>query len=112
MVYTSRREMDNRNCITFRKIRKGGSKSACEDRSFEKNHFLSQFFRTTYSDMLLNPFIRVLIIISFLVYLGVAIWGCTEVKLGLEPNDLLPDNSYGKQTLRLAEKYFAGNNLC
>ncbi|PIO73472.1 patched family protein [Teladorsagia circumcincta] len=113
MVYTNRREMDNRNCITFRKIKKEESKSAYEDRSFEKNHLLSQFFRTTYSDMLLNPFVRVLIIIAFLIYLGVAMWGCTEVKLGLEPNDLLPDNSYGKQTLRLAEKYFAdyGSNL-
>ncbi|KIH50049.1 hypothetical protein ANCDUO_19876 [Ancylostoma duodenale] len=79
-----------------------------EDRSFEKNHVLSQFFRTTYSDMLLNPFVRVLIITAFLAYLGIATWGCTEVKLGLEPNDLLPDNSYGKRTLRLAEKYFSG----
>ncbi|VDL74395.1 unnamed protein product [Nippostrongylus brasiliensis] len=76
-------------------------------RSFEKNHVLSQFFRTTYSDMLLNPFVRAIIIVAFFAYLTVAIWGCTEVKLGLEPNDLLPDNSYGKQTLRLAEKYFA-----
>nr|CDJ96696.1 Patched domain containing protein [Haemonchus contortus] len=107
MVYTNRREMDNRNCLTFMKIKKDESKSTHQDRSFEKNHLLSQFFRTTYSDILLNPFVRVLIIICFLIYLGVAIWGCTEVKLGLEPNDLLPDNSYGKQTLRLAEKYFA-----
>ncbi|VDP24721.1 unnamed protein product [Heligmosomoides polygyrus] len=113
MVYTNRREMDNRNCITFRKIKKAPSKHAHEDRSFEKNHALSQFFRTTYSDLLLNPCVRVLIITAFLAYLAVAIWGCTQVKLGLEPNDLLPDNSYGKQTLRLAEKYFAdyGANL-
>ncbi|WKY02116.1 hypothetical protein Q1695_015826 [Nippostrongylus brasiliensis] len=107
MVYTNRREIDNRNCITFLKIKKEPSKHANEDRSFEKNHVLSQFFRTTYSDMLLNPFVRAIIIVAFFAYLTVAIWGCTEVKLGLEPNDLLPDNSYGKQTLRLAEKYFA-----
>ncbi|EPB76105.1 hypothetical protein ANCCEY_04776 [Ancylostoma ceylanicum] len=95
MVYTNRREMDNRNCLTFRKIKKDTDwAKMAEDRSFEKNHVLSQFFRTTYSDMLLNPY-------------GIATWGCTEVKLGLEPNDLLPDNSYGKRTLRLAEKYFS-----
>ncbi|EYC39095.1 hypothetical protein Y032_0676g1430 [Ancylostoma ceylanicum] len=108
MVYTNRREMDNRNCLTFRKIKKDTDwAKMAEDRSFEKNHVLSQFFRTTYSDMLLNPYVRVLIITAFLAYLGIATWGCTEVKLGLEPNDLLPDNSYGKRTLRLAEKYFS-----
>ncbi|ETN74405.1 patched family protein [Necator americanus] len=108
MVYTNRREMDNRNCLTFRKIKKETDWTKVgEDRSFEKNHVLSQFFRTTYSDMLLNPFVRALIIITFLGYLAIATWGCTEVKLGLEPNDLLPDNSYGKRTLQLAEKYFS-----
>lgn len=45
------------------------SKHAHEDRSFEKNHALSQFFRTTYSDLLLNPCVRVLIITAFLAYL-------------------------------------------
>uniref|UniRef100_A0A1I7XKJ8 SSD domain-containing protein n=1 Tax=Heterorhabditis bacteriophora TaxID=37862 RepID=A0A1I7XKJ8_HETBA len=112
MVYTNRREMDNRNCITFRKIKKDidtwntKDNDLC-DRSFEKNHFLSKFFRTTYSDLLLNPIVRLFIISAFLGYLGIATWGCTKVKLGLEPNDLLPDNSYGKRTLRMAEKYFS-----
>ncbi|KHJ84632.1 hypothetical protein OESDEN_15652, partial [Oesophagostomum dentatum] len=100
MVYTNKREMANRNCLTFRKIKKDTDWSKVGlDRSFEKNHMLSQFFRTTYSDLLLNPFVRALIIAAFLAYLALATYGCTEVKLGLEPNDLLPDNSYGKRTL-------------
>ncbi|CAJ0596985.1 unnamed protein product [Cylicocyclus nassatus] len=108
MVYTNRREMDNRNCLTCCKIKKRTDwKTVSLDRSFEKNHMLSQFFRTTYSDLLLNPFVRTLIIVLFFMYLVVAAYGCTKVKLGLEPNDLLPDNSYGKRTLRLAEKYFS-----
>ena len=39
------------------------------DKSFEKNHCLSKFFRTTYADLLLNPFVRLIIICSFLCYL-------------------------------------------
>ncbi|CAI4232299.1 unnamed protein product [Auanema sp. JU1783] len=110
MVLTNKRELSNRNCLTFRKISKKEvwDPSATDtDRSFEKNFWLSQFFRTTYSDILLNPVARFMIITLFIGYLGIATYGCTKVKLGLEPNDLLPDNSYGKRTLQMAEKYFS-----
>ncbi|VDM51870.1 unnamed protein product [Angiostrongylus costaricensis] len=108
MVYTNRREMDGRHCLTFRKIKNKANqpKEANKDRSFEKNHALSQFFRSTYADCLVNPFVRVLVIVAFLSYLVIAIWGCTKVKLGLEFDELLPEHSYGKETLRLTEKYF------
>uniref|UniRef100_A0A0M3I9I6 SSD domain-containing protein n=1 Tax=Ascaris lumbricoides TaxID=6252 RepID=A0A0M3I9I6_ASCLU len=70
---------------------------------------MAKFFRTTYSDALLQPIFRVAIIITFIAYIGLATWGCVNVKFGLEPNDLLPDNSYGKRTLLTAEKYFSGD---
>ncbi|CAJ0943304.1 unnamed protein product, partial [Mesorhabditis belari] len=129
MVFTCRREISNRNCLTFMKMkdkveerldRKLQQFSAGhwashqpQDRSFEKNHILARFFKTHYSDFLLNPVVRIIILSLFMGYLGIATYGCTNVKLGLEPNDLLPDNSYGKRTLRIAEKYFAdyGSNL-
>lgn len=114
MVYTSRREINNRHCITFHKLKRDSETlpekvAAQGDRSFEKNSILAQFFRTTYSDLLLNPLVRVFILTIFIAYLGIASYGCTKVKLGLEPNDLLPENSYGKRTLMMAEKYFSGN---
>lgn len=40
-----------------------------EDRGFEKNHALARFFRTTYSDALLNPVVHLIIITAFLSYL-------------------------------------------
>ncbi|UMM22698.1 hypothetical protein L5515_003785 [Caenorhabditis briggsae] len=110
MVYTNRREINNRHCITFHKLKRETlpeKVAAKGDRSFEKNSMLAQFFRTTYSDFLLNPLVRIFILTCFCVYLGVASYGCTKVKLGLEPNDLLPENSYGKRTLMMAEKYFS-----
>ncbi|CAI5443983.1 unnamed protein product [Caenorhabditis angaria] len=116
MVFTNRREVANRHCLFFtklsrsdaRKIESGSGKlGAAGDRSFEKNSVLARFFRTTYSDLLLNPMVRVVILTLFVGYLAIASYGCTKVKLGLEPNDLLPDNSYGKRTLQMAEKYFS-----
>ncbi|CAB3402413.1 unnamed protein product [Caenorhabditis bovis] len=112
MVYTNRREVSNRHCLLFYKLDKGkdkwaAEKAAQEDRSFEKNSVISQFFRTVYSDFLLNHMVRIVILTLFVTYLAVASYGCTKVKLGLEPNDLLPDNSYGKRTLEMAEKYFS-----
>ncbi|KAK0418715.1 hypothetical protein QR680_013732 [Steinernema hermaphroditum] len=137
MVLTCKREVENRHCLFFYKIEKNnqkiepegkrekrrkeaasskywtidsvdqGRKKKCVDRSFEKNHYLAKFFKTTYSELLLNPFVRLAIICGFLFYFGVATYGCINIKLGLEPNDLLPDNSYGKRTLMLSEKYFS-----
>jgi hypothetical protein len=78
------------------------------DESFEKNHWMAKFFRTTYADFLLNPVARIFVITGFIAYLGISLWGCSEVKLGLEPNDLLPDDSYAKRTLIMQEKYFTG----
>ncbi|KJH50305.1 hypothetical protein DICVIV_03588 [Dictyocaulus viviparus] len=44
---------------------------------------------------------------------GGAVWGCTKLQLGFDYNDLLPDNSYGRQTLQQVDKYFSdyGNIL-
>uniref|UniRef100_A0A0N5ATA6 SSD domain-containing protein n=1 Tax=Syphacia muris TaxID=451379 RepID=A0A0N5ATA6_9BILA len=103
MVLTCRREVENRHCLTFQKIKK----HIKPDKGFRNNHALARFFRTTYSDALLNPVVHLIIITAFLTYLGLAAWGCANVKLGLEPNDLLPENSYGKRTLAVAEKYFS-----
>lgn len=70
---------------------------------------MARFFRTTYADFLLNPVARIFVITAFIAYLGISMWGCSEVKLGLEPNDLLPDDSYAKRTLMMQEKYFTGS---
>ena len=91
MVYTCRREISNRNCVIFTKLDKdkgrrsfgdclqteqlaGNSwppenKVSVSDRSFEKNHVLAKFFRTTYADVLLNPLFRIIILTLFAAYL-------------------------------------------
>uniref|UniRef100_A0A0R3RMN3 SSD domain-containing protein n=1 Tax=Elaeophora elaphi TaxID=1147741 RepID=A0A0R3RMN3_9BILA len=72
-----------------------------------RNHFLANFFRTTYSDWLFKSWIRLIVLILFILYLVVSIWGCMHVKLGLEPNELLSINSHGREALSVMEKYFS-----
>uniref|UniRef100_A0A915BTH5 SSD domain-containing protein n=1 Tax=Parascaris univalens TaxID=6257 RepID=A0A915BTH5_PARUN len=127
MVLTGKREVDGRHCLTFLIIKKSSIDHFVRtapvkklgdrfdkvdygnEESWTRNHMMAKFFRTTYSDALLQPIFRVAIIITFIAYIGLATWGCVNVKFGLEPNDLLPDNSYGKRTLLIAEKYFSGD---
>ena len=42
----------------------------------------------------------------FLVYLGVAIWGCTMVREGLERRRLSKDDSYSVQFYDVEDQYF------
>ncbi|KAH7731240.1 Protein PTR-19 c [Aphelenchoides avenae] len=134
MTVTSRREMANRHCLTFQKVhavRKTMKK--CPDDVYatkasnssiywdaidfknkqlhgdgeppqgslsSENNSLANFFRTTYTDLILNPMFRMVVV-------ALATYGSLNIQLGMEPTDLLPDNSYGKRTLRLAETYFS-----
>ncbi|VDK49390.1 unnamed protein product [Anisakis simplex] len=136
MALTCKREVSHRHCLTFAivenhltnhlnrvtpvpKLNPNMNPSKfndfAEEGEFErrteqfssKNHALAEFFRTTYSDALLNPFIRLVIIILFSFYIVVSIIGYLNVKVGLEANDLLPERSYGRDALEDAEKYFS-----
>jgi hypothetical protein len=84
---------------------------------------LARFFRGPFASILLNKFARALVLISFGLYLVIATsslhifvanlqilsaWGCLNIRLGLEPFDLLPQDSYGKRALRVVEQYFPG----
>lgn len=63
-------------------------------------------FWTVYADFLLKPWVQRLILLLFIAYLVISLYGCKHVKIGMEPKDLLPDNSYGKRALKIAEQYF------
>lgn len=126
MALTGKREVEGRSCVTFRVVRQpkvrpigphsrlgtgksGKAKSALGGGSVETNHALARFFRGPYATFLMQPFARLAIIMAFLLYLATALWGCWSVKLGLEPVDLLPGDSYGRRTLALYEEYFLEN---
>ncbi|KAH9515398.1 hypothetical protein Btru_014364, partial [Bulinus truncatus] len=109
LTYHGRRVYSKRHTFTFKKVDKsraelsnegntccyaylcGGAipESPNDDQSVcEKapKYFLTNF-------VLFKP-VRLIIVILFVCYLGVSIWGCTKLRQGLELKDLVLDTSY------------------
>lgn len=68
---------------------------------------LALFFRHTYTNFLMNPLVRMFVLLSFFCYIAVAAWGCTKIQVGLDPMDLLPRDSFARNSLQLYEEYFS-----
>ncbi|KAI1724636.1 patched family domain-containing protein [Ditylenchus destructor] len=73
---------------------------------YDQNHMFARFFYTRYTTLLLDYRAQLWILTAFIIYLVTACLGCTKLRMGLEPNNLFPDNSHGKESLELSEKYF------
>lgn len=54
----------------------------------------------------MQPLIRALVIIWYLIYILFAVYGCTQLKEGLEPVNLLVEDSYAVPHYRALEQYF------
>ncbi|XP_037089285.1 patched domain-containing protein 3-like [Pollicipes pollicipes] len=93
--------------IWYRMFCSGGiSKTDPWNKKDNKDHVIMVFFKDGVARLLNIPAIKAFVIMVFLVYLGVAIWGCTMVKEGLERRRLSKDNSYSVQFYDVEDKYF------
>ncbi|XP_067124437.1 patched domain-containing protein 3-like [Centruroides vittatus] len=96
----------NRN-ILFRLFCTGGRNSEdptnLED---NKEHALMVFFRDFMGDFLGRMPVKILVVIIFAAYLGVGIWGCLQVREGLERHKLSRSDSYSVTFYDLEDKYF------
>ncbi|KAL3113363.1 hypothetical protein niasHT_018978 [Heterodera trifolii] len=120
MNFTCLREVQQRHCLTMRKMCRSSTKFGSSVFAVDKwskygvapplrsshNLALSRFFRSHYAPFLLNKFVQSLVLFLFGFYLLISAYGCLNVEIGLEPLDLLPDNSNGKKALLEAEQYF------
>ncbi|XP_043202388.1 patched domain-containing protein 3-like, partial [Amphibalanus amphitrite] len=84
----------------------GISKSDPWNEKDNKDHIIMVFFRDGVAQLLNIPAIKAFVIMVFLVYLGVAIWGCTMVREGLERRRLSKDDSYSVQFYDVEDLYF------
>uniref|UniRef100_A0A7E4VFC0 SSD domain-containing protein n=1 Tax=Panagrellus redivivus TaxID=6233 RepID=A0A7E4VFC0_PANRE len=71
-----------------------------------KESTASYFFQNWFAPILMQPVIRCLSILWFGVYLAIAIFGCLQLREGLEPVNLLVQDSYAIPHYRVLEKYF------
>lgn len=54
----------------------------------------------------MQPMIRALVCVWFLIYMAFSIYGCMQLKEGLEPVNLLVEDSYAIPHYRALEQYF------
>lgn len=54
----------------------------------------------------MQPAIRALVCVWFLIYMAFSIYGCMQLKEGLEPVNLLVSDSYAIPHYRALENYF------
>lgn len=54
----------------------------------------------------MQPLVRGLACLWYCIYLGIAIYGCMQLREGLEPVNLLVKDSYAIPHYRALEKYF------
>lgn len=109
MAYDAKREAANRHAVTMRVVL---PKSLSEDKSRlykvfciggvkhkdqvveeQTEHLASYLLRQYYGPFLKKKVVKVIVLILYLCYVGVAIYGCTQVELGIDDQRLVRDDS-------------------
>ena len=71
-----------------------------------KESAASYFFQNWFAPILMQPAIRALTFLWYGVYVAFAVYGCLQIKEGLEPVNLLVEDSYAVPHYRVLENYF------
>uniref|UniRef100_A0A8C9FXX0 Patched domain-containing protein 3 n=1 Tax=Pavo cristatus TaxID=9049 RepID=A0A8C9FXX0_PAVCR len=109
IVLNHKRVKENRHWLTCMQV-KVGKKSclynACclgscsseppepETRETESEHPMSIFFKKYYGPFLTGKWIKLLVVLLYGAYLGGSIYGCTQMKEGIDLRNLASDDSY------------------
>ncbi|XP_062977568.1 patched domain-containing protein 3-like [Elgaria multicarinata webbii] len=120
LALNGQREESNRHWLTFMKVPDVPQDSqgclfniCCVGGSYDKStgaeteHPMNGFFRERYGPFLMHSWTKVIVVILYLVYLGSSIYGCTQVKEGIDVRNLASDNSYVIQYYDWEDEYFS-----
>ncbi|CAG9537740.1 unnamed protein product [Cercopithifilaria johnstoni] len=64
------------------------------------------FFKEWFAPILMNPVVKILVVMWFFIYIALSVYGCLHLREGLEPINLLVQDSYAIPHYRYLEKYF------
>ncbi|XP_071952708.1 patched domain-containing protein 3-like [Antedon mediterranea] len=121
MAISGKRERANRHYGTCLRVRpndespskfyaiccSGGPSRKKSDNSREESpHAVMIFFRDFFGPFITHSVTKVVVIISYIAYIGVSIWGMTELQQGLDLRNLAWDDSYVAPYYDLEERYF------
>ncbi|XP_033108335.1 patched domain-containing protein 3-like [Anneissia japonica] len=84
----------------------GPSRKTSADTREESPHAVMVFFRDFFGPFVTHPATKVVAVIIYLAYIGVSIWGITELQQGLQLRNLALDDSYVEPYYDLEERYF------
>ncbi|XP_078672064.1 patched domain-containing protein 3-like [Branchiostoma floridae x Branchiostoma belcheri] len=124
MIYDGHREKQNRHFLTCMTVPlpskddqagccqqsccRGDAKAGVEQDGKDHNdHLIMLFFKKYYGPFMTNVWVKVAVMIVFLGYLGVAIWGCVQLREGVQLSKLAGDTSYVARFLEQDDRYFS-----
>ncbi|KAJ8036579.1 Patched domain-containing protein 3 [Holothuria leucospilota] len=87
----------------------GHAPSTTSGRTKVKQHVVMVFFRDYYAKLISHPICMVTVVFIYIVYLGVAVYFCTNIKLGLEQKNIAEDGTVAHEFLTLYSEYFKEN---
>ncbi|NXN31905.1 PTHD3 protein, partial [Nycticryphes semicollaris] len=104
IVLNHKREQGNRHWLTCMPVQvdKGQAEESCSYNACcisncswpESEHPMSIFFRKYYGPFFTNRWIKLLVVLLYGAYLGGSIYGCTQVREGIDLRNLASDDSY------------------
>ncbi|XP_077994821.1 patched domain-containing protein 3-like [Glandiceps talaboti] len=120
MALMGKREEANRHCMTCMKVRPkdddsnsksyslfcAGGTSKSKTSNEIHDHAVMKFFQKQYGPFITKVPVKILTLLVFAGYLGVAIWGCTQLQEGIRLKNLANDDSYAVEFYNLEDEYF------
>ncbi|KAA0718966.1 Patched domain-containing protein 3 RND-type protein RNDEu-3 [Triplophysa tibetana] len=119
LALNGRREGENRHWLTCMKVpdeySTGQSKAytvCCVGGSYnhttgtEEVHPMTRFFRNYYGPLLTTIWSKVIVILLYLLYVAVSVYGCLRLKEGIDLKNLALDESYVVQYYEAEKNYF------
>ncbi|XP_078576017.1 patched domain-containing protein 3-like [Branchiostoma floridae x Branchiostoma japonicum] len=125
MSLTGRRERANRHCFTCLPVL---PKSQAQDKSaayrlccaagvskqegnpsseeFNKDPLLNRLLYNYLVPFILKPWSKLVIFLLYAAYLGVAIWGCLQIRIGLQYQNVVADDSHVRGYYDAEETHF------
>ncbi|NWI12127.1 PTHD3 protein, partial [Crypturellus soui] len=78
-----------------------------ESSESEPEHPVSKFFERYYGPFFTNKWIKLLVVLLYGAYVGGSIYGCTQIREGIDLRNLATDDSYVIQYYNDDDKYFS-----
>ncbi|CAJ0578328.1 unnamed protein product, partial [Mesorhabditis spiculigera] len=70
------------------------------------NSLSTRFFENWFAPLLMHPVVKGLVLLWFAIYLGFSAYGCAQIREGLEPINLLVQDSYAIPHYKMLQRYF------